>query len=66
MAVNPMPEMAENINMETLMTDASQWPAENHAGLSAGHWLHSDVREVALCHLYKMYEKMITLGNLDQ
>lgn len=66
MAVNPMPEMAENINMETLMTDASQWPTENHSGLSAGRWLHSDMREVALCHLYKMYEKMITLGNLDQ
>ena len=66
MAVNPMPEMAENINMETLMTDSSQWPTENHSGLSAGRWLHSDMREVALCHLYKMYEKMITLGNLDQ
>jgi hypothetical protein len=67
MAVNPMPGMADNIDMQSLKTDASKWPSEKHeSNESSGRWLHSDVREVAFCYLYKMYEKMINLGNLNQ
>jgi hypothetical protein len=64
-AANPMNGMAENIDMETLKTDSTEWPKQNHeTQLSAGKWLHSDMREVAFCYLYRMYEKMINLGNL--
>jgi hypothetical protein len=65
MAPNALLGMAGNINMETLKTDPTQWPAENHkSNESQGKWLHSDMREVALCFLYKMYEEMINLGDL--
>jgi hypothetical protein len=67
MAVNSLDEMADNIDMQSLKTDASKWPSEKHeSNESSGRWLHSDVREVAFCYLYKMYEKMINLGNLNQ
>jgi hypothetical protein len=64
MAPNSLNGMAGNINMESKMTDPAQWPSENHSGASTGRWLHSDMREVALCFLYQMYEEMINLGNL--
>ena len=66
MAPNSLNGMAGNINMESKMTDPAQWPSENHSGASTGRWLHSDMREVALCFLYQMYEEMINLGNLKQ
>lgn len=47
------------------MTDFNQWPTEGHSGLSSGDWLHSDFYGVALSHVYKMYEKMIKIGGLD-
>ncbi len=53
-------------NMQTtFMTDAGQWPTEGHSGLSSGDWLHSDFYGVALSHVYKMYEKMVKIGSLD-
>ena len=52
--------------MQAMKTDPMQWPLENHKGESQNKWLHSDMREVALCFLYQMYEEMINLGNLKQ
>ncbi|MFK5923034.1 MAG: hypothetical protein QM496_12715 [Verrucomicrobiota bacterium] len=54
-------------NMQTtFMTNADQWPTEGHEdNKSSGKWLHSDFYGVALSHIYKMYEKMVKLGSLD-
>ncbi len=46
-------------------TDENQWPTEGHDGKSNKKWIHSDFYGVALSHVYKMYEKMIELGTLD-
>jgi hypothetical protein len=64
MASNSLNGMAGNIDMQAMKTDPTQWPLENHKGESKNKWLHSDMREVALCFLYRMYEEMINLGDL--
>jgi hypothetical protein len=65
-AANPVPGLAGNHNMDELRTWPDSWPAENHDGDSAGQWLHSDFRDVAINYLYKMYTKMIELGELNE
>jgi len=51
--------------MDGLKTWPDSWPAENHGGDSAGQWLHSDFRDVAMSYLHKMYTRMIELGELN-
>ncbi|MCB1206104.1 MAG: hypothetical protein KDN18_17720 [Verrucomicrobiae bacterium] len=44
----------------------SGWPSEGHEEDSAGQWLHSDFHGVALPFVYKMFTKMIELGDLNE
>jgi hypothetical protein len=57
-----------NIDMDTTMkTDPAQWPLSNeHDPIDARPrpWLHSDVREKAFTHNWKVYEKFVNIGNL--
>ena len=63
-----------NFNMETqFRTDLARWPLESHQSdengeddLWEGRWLHSDFKNVALSHVYKMFDQMIETGGLDQ
>lgn len=66
-ATHEMITVKGNFNMPGLFrTDAAQWPTEGHEDAEdSGQWLHSDFYGVALSHVYKMYEKMIELGELD-
>jgi hypothetical protein len=51
--------------MEDKGRTANLWPSEGHtANASAGRWLHSDLRNVALPFVYKLYDEMIALGSL--
>jgi hypothetical protein len=66
-AANAVPGLAGNYNMEGLKTSPNSWPVENHdETASAGRWLHSDFKNVALAYLHKMYTKMIEIGGLNQ
>ena len=49
---------SENINMMDLKKD-NAWPRNDPK------WLHSDFRNVALCYVYKMYNDMINLEDLN-
>ncbi len=66
-AVHPIGGAKGNFDMsEDFRTDDNQWPSEGHEGdKSSNQWIHSDFYGVALSHVYKMYEKMIELGALD-
>jgi hypothetical protein len=63
-AANAVPGLAGNYNMDQFRTSSSSWPTENHGGDSAGQWLHSDFKNVALPYLHSMYTKMIEIGGL--
>jgi len=68
-AANPIPGQEwqdRNFNMQTDFMIDEQWTVEGHEGNDGGKWLHSDFRNVALSYVYKMYEKMIELGGLDE
>jgi hypothetical protein len=58
----------QNIDMDASMkTDAANWPLSNVHDLIDNRprpWLHSDVREKAFTHNWKVYEKFTSLGNL--
>jgi len=53
--------------MEAKGRDKNVWPTEGHTAdsKSAGHWLHSDFKNVALPYVHKMYEEMINRGSLQ-
>jgi hypothetical protein len=63
---------SRNINMnETMKTDPSLWPESNAngndgTGMGARPWLHSDIREKAFVHNWKVYAEFVELGNLNQ
>jgi hypothetical protein len=64
---NPVnPSLNRNFDMEALGRDSGIWPTEGHTadGRSAGRWLHSDFKNVALPYVHKMYEEMINRGSL--
>lgn len=65
-AVNPVPSLAGNYDMEAMKTWPDSWPTQNHDGRSEGRWLHSDFRDVAINYLRTMYSKMIDLGELNK
>lgn len=52
---------------ELFMTDRSNWPERNRHDVSENltkSWCHSDIREIAYCHNWNVYNKMISIGNL--
>jgi hypothetical protein len=65
-AVNPVPSLAGNYDMEAMKTWPDSWPTQNHDGRSEGRWLHGDFRDVAINYLRTMYSKMIDLGELNK
>ena len=73
-AANIVEGAQTNFDMqEEFRTDPAQWPLENHQSdenadedLWRDKWLHSDFKNVALTHVYKMFKKMIETGGLDQ
>ncbi len=62
----PHPELDRNFDMEVKGRGANGWPTEGHTsdGKSAGRWLHSDFKNVALPYVNTMYEEMIKQGSL--
>ncbi|MEO6993548.1 MAG: hypothetical protein ABI273_07955 [Lacunisphaera sp.] len=60
------PSLSRNFDMEAKGRDPSVWPTEGHTAdpKSAGRWLHSDFKNVALPYVHKMYEEMISWGSL--
>ena len=67
-ATHSIPGVQANFDMEgNLRTDWTQWPSEGHdSNIQPGRWLHSDFKNVALLHVFKMYEQMINSGELNQ
>ena len=63
--LKPLAAPLRNFDMEDKGRTASLWPTEGHTiNASAGRWLHSDLRNVALPYVYKLYNEMIALGSL--
>ena len=55
-----------NFDMPALfITDTSQWPDQTQYNGDL-EWLHSDVKNVPFPHLYQIYQKFVSLGNLKQ
>ena len=65
-AANPHPRFKANYNMPDFKTLASSWPEKGHSGEKRDKWLHNDFKNVAFNYLYKMYQQMVDLGELDQ
>ena len=47
------------------ITDPERWPRDEDPDLGR-EWRHSDVKTVAYSHLYGLFDKMKTLGELDK
>jgi hypothetical protein len=56
---------ALNFNMEADGRVPEVWPADGHAGLRSGRWIHSDFKNVALPYVAKAYQAMINRGDLN-
>jgi hypothetical protein len=67
-ATDRIQDARENFDMqETMRTNANLWPQENRMkAINFGKWLHSDMRDVALLHVHKLYQQFINTGNLNQ
>ena len=74
-ATHSLKNAAGNYDMERLMrTDIAQWPSEERGkneliddkNIKFGKWLHSDMRDVAFLHVYKLYQQFINIGNLNE
>jgi hypothetical protein len=57
-----------NFDMQgTLRTDSNEWPTEGRTDdFRKDQWLHSDMKDVAFLHVYKLYQQFITTGELNQ
>jgi hypothetical protein len=57
-----------NFDMQgTLRTDSNEWPKEGRTDdFRKDQWLHSDMKDVAFIHVYKLYQQFITTGELNQ
>jgi hypothetical protein len=55
-----------NFNLETEgRVTSRRWPTAGHTqAATAGHWLHSDCKNVALPFVHPFYLSMITQGDL--
>jgi len=59
-ASNAVPELRRNFNMEAMRTSPGHWPVAGHFDEDArGRILHSDIKDVALNHVFKVYEAML-------
>jgi hypothetical protein len=49
-----------NFDMElTMRTDSDLWPTENRTNrIKSGRWLHSDMRDVAFVHVFKVFQQL--------
>ena len=55
----------ENFDLETLGRTSGRWPTEGHASkITAGRWLHSDFKNVALPLVHPLFTKMIAEASL--
>jgi len=62
-AANSVDGMQDNIDM---MADANGWPEPRLNNPVLGpDWLHSDFKNISLNYVRPMYEKMISIGGLD-
>ncbi len=65
-AANPVSGL-QGFDMQSEFKTGTYWPTEGHEDPeSAGKWIHSDFKNVALSFVHKMYTKMIELGGLDE
>jgi hypothetical protein len=53
---------ANNFNMQTSFENA--WPLERMQTSETNNWHHSDMHEVAYTYTYKLFQQMVTTGNL--
>jgi hypothetical protein len=51
-----------NFNMQTLYENG--WPSNRMRTPETNNWHHSDFREVAFTYTYKLFDKIVTTGNL--
>jgi hypothetical protein len=65
-----LPENKQFDMQERMMTSPEEWPyrPKNHDEEEKlpRAWCHSDLRNVAYLHTYKLYEKFIELANLNE
>jgi hypothetical protein len=62
------PESKQFDMHKLFMTDPSVWPERDkhdHAENLSRSWCHSDIREMAYCHNWKVFEKITVLGKLN-
>ena len=43
----------------------AEWPVHPHTRTDEA-WAHSDFKDVAIQHVYPLYEEMIKIGGLDE
>jgi len=49
--------------MAAFKTDVAQWPTKD----DEERWLHSDIRDVAYLHTYKIFDKIVRdIANLNE
>jgi Alpha/beta hydrolase of unknown function (DUF900) len=70
---NPVPRLApqngDDENYDEQADFENSWPADRYTATlygaaAAGEWHHSDIRAVAYTFTYKLFNQMVTLGNL--
>ena len=54
-----------NFDMEESGRDKAQLPSEGHEDDFVGKWIHSDIKNVALPYVSKMYKTLINEGKLS-
>jgi hypothetical protein len=68
---NPVPSFDDAQNLDMQLNYENGWPADRGAAAypagtpAAGEWHHSDNRAVAYTFTYKLFNKMVTVGNLQ-
>jgi alpha-tubulin suppressor-like RCC1 family protein len=55
----------ENYDMPALYIEGNNWPRSAQVN-GVREWRHSDAKEVAFTYLYRLFQKMITIGDLDK
>lgn len=55
----------QNVNMATLKAVPTVWPDRSGSGYGR-RWLHSDIRDVAVQHTINVYDRMMTIGRLNE
>jgi len=58
----PSGQPDRNFDMKTQLENG--WPASKSTGAEAFNWYHSDFKDVAYLYTYKLFNQMVTFGNL--